>query len=82
MQPGALSRNSPSHKIISPLTAARHVFFFMRNHEANCSGSYHGKLSEFHEVHRQRRSKAVRSYLQGIPDLILRAAVSVPAGGI
>jgi hypothetical protein len=54
----------------------------MRNHEAICSGSYHGTLLEFHAVHRQRRAKAVRAYLQGVPDTILRAAVSGTAGCI
>jgi hypothetical protein len=41
------------------------------------AGTFFGKISEFNEVHRQRRSKAVRNYLDGIPDPILRAAVSI-----
>jgi hypothetical protein len=40
------------------------------------SGTYFGKISEFNEVHRKRRSKAVADYLLGIPDSILRAAVT------
>jgi hypothetical protein len=44
------------------------------------SGTYFGKISEFNEVHRKRRSKAVANYLLGIPDPILRAAVIFAAG--
>jgi hypothetical protein len=42
----------------------------MRNHEAICPGSYHGTLLEVYAVHRQRRAKAERAYLQGVPDTI------------
>ena len=44
------------------------------------SGSYHGKLTEFNEVHGKRRCRSVIAYLQSIPDPILRAAVNSAAG--
>ena len=68
MHPGAKHPN-PSHSFFRARFISSAVI------TAFVSGSYHGKISEFNEVHRKRRSEALAAYLQGIPDAILRAAV-------